>query len=94
MTETLHLTLTLEEVAEALSMSATTFRTRKRALEAEGFPRSLPAAGPRWSRRQVEAWIQAGGVSQADPQLADVTDLDAIATARAALQARYSGRAA
>ncbi len=78
-------TLTLEEVAAALAMTVHAFRHRRAALHAAGFPRPLPAAGPRWSRAQAEAWIAAGGEARGRRAAADFVEIS-----RKALVARYN----
>jgi hypothetical protein len=50
-------TLTLPDLLHELQLTEITFRRRRAAMEAAGFPRMLPGLGNRWSRRAVLAWI-------------------------------------
>lgn len=55
---TADLTLDPAGVAAALGLpDAHHFLTRRRRLEAKGFPRPLPMTPLRWSRERVERWI-------------------------------------
>jgi predicted DNA-binding transcriptional regulator AlpA len=54
---TLPVVIGLSELCSLLAMSEITFRRRRKALEAAGFPRSLPGMGARWSKRAVAMWI-------------------------------------
>ena len=83
------LTLTAKEVAAALGVSLDHFRHRRAALEALGFPRSLPGFAARWSRTQVAGWIASSGQSRAE----DV-EPGYVAETRSYLEAKYAGRAA
>lgn len=56
------LVYTAEEVAQALGLKPDTFRKKRPALEAAGFPKRLPAMGSRWSRAAVDAFVAAAGV--------------------------------
>ena len=83
------LTLTAAEVAQALSLSLGQFRHRRAALEALGFPRSLPGVKARWSRTQIADWIAASGASRAE-----TVEPGYVAQTRSYLERKYAGRAA
>lgn len=77
------LVYTAEDVARVLKLQPGTFRNKRRALEAVGFPHALPNLGARWSRAQVEAWIAGRLLDMARP----------IEGGQAALDRRYGGAA-
>lgn len=86
-------TLTLDETAAALSITSTAFRNDRRALEAAGFPRPLPALRSAiWSRAQVEGWIAANGVP-VEPEPNGPADnlISFVAAAKSRLTDKYSG---
>lgn len=86
-------TMTADQVAEALQLAdATAFLARRPRLQStHGFPRQLPGLHARWSRRQVMAWIEAGGSPEPD---AVEPAFNPVGDARAALEQRYNvGRA-
>jgi predicted DNA-binding transcriptional regulator AlpA len=89
------LSLNLEQVALALSMSPKTFIRRRPRLQRDySFPRPLPGCGSVWSAALVEAWIRAGGVPAepepvTPPQTARQKIID---EARQNLEARYGVR--
>ena len=86
-------TATLSEVAAALGRPEGWLRRKWLTLHrVEGFPRKL-SSGWVWPRRQVEAWLRAGGA--APVVLAPANDdlpADALLHASAALADRYGGR--
>jgi len=55
------LTWGTDDVAHALGITPSAFRARRVALEAQGFPRRLPALRARWSIEAVRAWIALAG---------------------------------
>lgn len=75
-------------VAAELKIPEGRFRRKWREMaRAAGFPAPLPGVGLRWSSRQVQAWIGAGGA--AAPVDADRPP-SVIEDARAALHNRYA----
>ena len=102
------LTLSVQEVAEALGVSPRTFLDRRPALTIAGFPRPLPGfRSQRWSRAQVEAWAAAaeapsplpragadGAQRQVRGRNAEAGDVPPsnVIAMREALEARYARR--
>lgn len=75
-------------VAELLKKPENWFKRKWRELnKLAGFPAPLPGVGLRWSTRQVEAWIAAGGA----PITVEVERPPSVVEeARAALASRYA----
>ena len=81
--------LTRGQVAELLNVSADWFYRRRRTLEAEGFPRSLPGfAQGRWCPVAIEAWIARHGRAPEPPAAKSQTAEQRQEELRQALQDR------
>ena len=81
----------LPAVADALALTPAEFSDRWPYLRRVGFPRHLPGLGLRWSKAQVDAWIDAGGVL-AEPEPAPLSGLRLVVdNDHRALRQRYAG---
>lgn len=81
--------LTRSQVAERLAVSEGWFYRNRRALEKEGFPKSLPAFPQgRWCPRAVEAWIALHSGAPAPREVEPQSDEDPQEELRQALQDR------
>lgn len=80
------------DMAKLLRIKERTFRARAGAYIAAGMPKPLPLPGiRRWSAAAVRAWLKSNG-GQSEPTI--TTEIDLVAQAREALEARIEGRAA
>lgn len=81
------LTMTADELAGHLHISAVTLRRRRRALEASGMPAPIAGLVLTWSRPAIERWL---GARPSEPVISIGGD-DPIAAARDYLESRIGG---
>jgi hypothetical protein len=85
-------TIAAAEIADLLHMKTETFLKRRRKLEAEGMPRSIPGTShpPVWSRALFLAWIDTRHGAEPETSAPEEASegADYVANTRRALEAR------